>query len=180
MDILKKILLIVAGIIVLFLLIALIVEKEFSLTKEVVINLPKQQVFNYAKLIRNQEQYSVWVMADPKIKLVYTGTDGTVGFTSSWESKEKNVGVGAQEIIELQEAERMKVEIRFKKPFEGTNYATTTLTALDEKQTKVSLEFRGKSAYPMNIMNLFMNRLVGRDMQTNLSNMKRNLENEAP
>lgn len=173
-------LLVVVAIVAAVLLIALFVEKEFSLTKETIINQPKQQVFDYAKRIRNQEHYSVWVMADPKIKIVYTGTDGTVGFTSSWESKEKNVGVGAQEIIELQEPERIKVEIRFKKPFEGTNYATTTLTALGEKQTKVSLEFTGKSAYPMNIMNLFMNRLVGRDMQTNLTNMKRNLENTAP
>ena len=176
MKILKKIALAILGIIAVVLVFALFIDKEFSLTKEVTINKSKQQVFDYAKLIRNQEQYSVWVMADPNINISYTGTDGTTGFTSAWVSEDKNVGVGEQEIIELQEGERMKVEIRFKKPFEGTNYAVTTFTAVGDNQTKVTSEFSGKSAYPMNIMNLFMNSFVGNDMQANLNNMKRNLE----
>ncbi len=176
MKLLKRILLFILALVILVLIAALFISKEFSLSKEVVINKPKQEVFDYAKLIRNQEKYSVWVMADPNIKIAYTGTDGSVGFTSSWESKDKNVGVGAQEIIEVKEGESMKVEIRFKEPMEGTNYANTTLTALSDNQTKVTTTFSGKSTYPMNIMNLFMEQFVGKDMQTNLNNIKKNLE----
>ncbi len=36
-------------------------------------------------------------MMDPNVKLIYTGTDGTVGFKSAWSSDVKNVGVGEQE-----------------------------------------------------------------------------------
>lgn len=176
MKILKRILLFILAVVAVVLIAALFISKEFSLSKEIVINKPKQEVFNYLKLIRNQEKYSVWVMADPDIKIVYTGTDGTTGFTSSWESKDKNVGVGAQEIIEVKEGESMKVEIRFKEPMEGTNYANTTVTALGNNQTKVITTFSGQSTYPMNIMNLFMEKFVGNDMQTNLNNMKKNLE----
>ncbi len=176
MKILLSILFILAGIIALILLVALFVKKEFMLEKQIIIQKPKQEVFNYLKLIRNQELYSVWVMKDPKINIVYTGTDGTVGFISSWTSDDKNVGVGAQEIIELKEGESMKVEIRFKKPFEGTNYATTTVSTTDDGKTKVSNMFTGKSKYPMNIMNLFMDKLLGKDMQQTLDNMKANLE----
>ncbi|RXK62338.1 polyketide cyclase [Lacibacter luteus] len=176
MRFIKRILLVLLTLIAILLITALFISKEFSLSKEVVINKPKQEVFDYAKLIRNQEKYSVWVMADPNIKIVYTGTDGTPGFTSSWESKDKNVGVGAQEIIEVKDGESMKVEIRFKEPMEGTNYANTTVTAINENQTRVTTTFSGKSAYPMNIMNLFMDKFVGNDMQTNLNNMKKNLE----
>ena len=54
------------------------------------VNKPKQQVFDYVKLIKNQEQYSVWVMKDPNIKIVYTGTDGTVGARrTGWQQRQR-------------------------------------------------------------------------------------------
>ncbi|MBC7874840.1 MAG: SRPBCC family protein [Ferruginibacter sp.] len=176
MNILISILLVLGGIIVLFLVLALVTKKEFSLEKEIVINKPKQEVFNYLKLLRNQEKYSVWVMKDPLIKLIYTGTDGTVGAASAWESKDKNVGIGEQEIKKITDGESVQVEIRFKKPFEATNQALTTVTTVEGGQTKVSNQFSGKSKFPMNVMNLFMGKLVGKDMQKNLENMKQNLE----
>jgi uncharacterized protein YndB with AHSA1/START domain len=178
MNILITILLVIASIIALILIVALLTKKDFTLEKQATINKSKQQVFDYVKLIRNQEHYSVWVMKDPNIKIVYNGTDGTVGFKSAWESNDKNVGIGEQEIKKITNGESMEVEIRFKKPFEGTNWATTTLTTVGDGQTKVSLVFSGKSKFPMNIMNLFMDKLVGKDMQKNLENLKKNLEKQ--
>ena len=176
MSILLTILYIIGGIIALFLIIALLTKKEFSLEKQITINKPKPEVFNYVKLLKNQEYYSVWVMKDPNIRLVYGGTDGTVGASSSWESNDKNVGIGAQEIIKMKEGESFETEIRFKKPFEATNYAVTTVSDAGNGQTKISTTFSGKSKFPMNVMNLFMAKLVGNDMQKNLENMKANLE----
>lgn len=176
MSVIITILKVIGVLVVLLLLVALLAKKEFSLQKEVTINKPRQEVFDYLKLIKNQEKYSVWVMKDPNIKIVYTGVDGTVGFTSAWESNDKNVGVGEQEIKKVVEGESMQVEIRFKKPFEATNQALTTVTALNPGQTKVVTVFSGANKFPMNIMNLFMDKLVGGDMQTNLQNMKANLE----
>ncbi len=176
MNIFIAILLILAGIIALLLIIALISKKDFELAKQITINKSKPEVFNYIKHIKNQEQYSVWVMKDPNVKMIYTGTDGTVGFTSAWTSNDKNVGIGEQEIIAINEGESIKVEIRFKKPFEATNYATTTVTALSDTQTAVSNVFTGKQKFPLNIMNVMMDKLVGKDMQQNLINIKANLE----
>ena len=76
----------------------------------------------------------------------------------------------------MKDGESMEVEVRFKKPFEATNYARTTVTAVDPNQTTVSNLFYGKSKFPMNIMNLFMDKMIGKDMQQNLQNMKNNLE----
>jgi hypothetical protein len=176
MGILLTIIAVIAGIIALLLIVALLTKKEFRLEKKVVINRSKQDVFNYLKLIKNQEKYSVWVMRDPNVKIVYTGTDGTVGFKSSWESNDKNVGIGEQEIIKITEGESMEVEIRFKKPFEATNYASTTLTGAGDSQTILTQVFYGKSKFPMNLMNLVMDKMVGGDMQKNLVNLKNNLE----
>jgi len=176
MGILLTILAVIGGIIGLLLIIALLTKKEFTLEKQVTINRSKQDVYNYLKLIKNQEKYSVWVMKDPNIKIDYTGIDGTVGFTSSWESNDKNVGIGEQEITKLKDGESMEVEIRFKKPFEATNFASTTLTNMGDVQTKLTQVFYGKSKFPMNLMNLLMDKMVGGDMQRNLENLKNNLE----
>lgn len=176
MNILVLILIIIGSLVALFLLAALLTRKNFTLEKQIVINRPKQEVFNYVKLIRNQESYSVWVMRDPKVRLTYTGTDGAVGFISAWESNDKNVGIGEQEIINVKEGESIEVEIRFKKPFEATNYALTTIAAEGNNQARVSNKFYGRSKFPMNIMNLFMGKIVGKDMQQNLQNLKNNLE----
>lgn len=175
MNILLIVLSIIGGIIVLFLLTALLVKKDFVLGKDIIVNKPASEVFNYIRFIRNQEQYSVWVMKDPNIKILYAGEDGKLGFTSSWTSEDKNVGIGAQEIIDVQEGRSMKVEIRFKKPFEATNYATTSVEAIAPNQTKLSSVFTGSQKFPMNVMNLFMDKLVGKDMQANLENVKKNL-----
>ena len=176
MSILLVILYTLGAIILLFLLLALFIKNDFKLEKQVMIKKSQQDVFNYCKLLKNQEYYSVWVMKDPNIQIVYTGIDGTVGACSSWTSNDKNVGIGAQEIIKLDEGNSMQVEIRFEKPFKATNYATNTLTTIGNGETKLSHVFTGHSKFPMNLMNLFMDKLVGKDMQQNLENMKAILE----
>lgn len=175
MNIIITILIILGGLVALFFIIALLTKRDFSIEKQITINRPRQDVFNYIKLLKSQEQYSVWVLKDPNIKLVYTGTDGTIGAMSSWESKDKNVGVGEQEIKKMTEGECIEVEIRFKKPFEGTNNALTTLTTVDGG-TNVTNRFYGRSKFPMNVMNLVIGKMLERDMQQNLVNMKNKLE----
>ena len=175
MNILIIILCIIGGLIALFLIIAFFTKRDIAVEKTILINRPKQEVFDYIKYLKNQEYYSIWVMKDPNIKLVYTGTDGAVGGTSSWSSNDKGVGVGAQEIKQITDGERIYTELRFEKPFKATNYATMTTTN-EGAQTKVSMLFTGHSKFPMNFMNLFMDKLIGKDMDKNLHNLKNKLE----
>jgi hypothetical protein len=157
-------------------IIAAILPKSFSVSAEIVINKPSHEVFNYVRHLKNQEKYSVWVMADPNIKIDYQGTDGTVGFISSWSSENKNVGIGAQEIKSIKEGERYDVELRFEKPFKATNQAFTTTTPVDANRTKVTTVFTGKNAIPMNLMSAMIRKMLLRDMNTNMMNLKKILE----
>ena len=72
MNIFLLILLILAGLIALIFIIALVAPKDYNVTRDIVINRPRMEVFNYARMIKNQEQYSVWVMRDPNVQIVYT------------------------------------------------------------------------------------------------------------
>jgi len=176
MNIVLIILSIIGGLIVLLLLIALISPKKYSVSRELVINRPRMDVFNYARLIKNQEKYSVWVMRDPNVNIVYKGTDGTVGAMSSWKSENKNVGVGEQEIKKIKEGESIETEIRFEKPFKSTGYGWTILNDDGAGMTKVTTRFYGYSKYPFNAMNFMMDKMLGKDILQNLKNMKSNLE----
>lgn len=172
---LTKILLVFIALVVLFLVIAYFTPREFSLSKSVTIDAPREKVYEYIRLLKSQEKYSVWVMTDPNIAMQYIGTDGAVGATSSWKSEMKNVGVGAQTITALVPNEKMTVEIRFEKPMKATNYADTTLETVGG-QTKVTNTFYGTSKFPMNITNLFLDKMIGGDIETNLTNLKKIME----
>ncbi len=170
------ILYIILAIIAVILLAAAILPREFNVSSEIIIEKPHTEVFNYVKLLRNQEKYSVWVMADPNIKIDYKGTDGAVGFVSSWTSENKNVGIGAQEIKAIKEGERYDVELRFEKPFKATNQAYTTTTTFKGNYTKVTTVFTGRNPFPMNLMSFMIRKMLLKDMNQNMTNLKSILE----
>jgi hypothetical protein len=106
----KLIVVTVAVIIAVPLIAAIFIKKDFVIEREIVLNKPKQDVFDYLKHLKNQENYSKWVALDPKTKISYSGTDGTVGFVMAWESDNPDVGKGEQEIKNIAEGDRIDVE----------------------------------------------------------------------
>ena len=87
MNIIITILLVVAGIIALLLIIALFMKKEHYVNREIIINAPRQKVFDFLKLLKNQDQFNKWAMADTDRKKEFKGTDGTVGYIYCLERK---------------------------------------------------------------------------------------------
>jgi uncharacterized protein YndB with AHSA1/START domain len=178
MKILKRIGLGLVAIIVLLLVVALFLPKEMHIKREVTIAKPRGEVFRYIRYIKNQDNYSKWNMTDPDMKKAYRGTDGTPGFVYSWESDK--VGTGEQEIVRINEGERIDMNLRFVKPFKNTANAYMTTTDAGAGQTKVEWAFEGKSSWPMNLMSAIMSGKVGKDLQTGLNNLKKNLESNQP
>lgn len=177
MNILITIALILVGIIALLLIIGLFSKKGYTITRSITIHKPKQDVFNYLKLLKNQDYYSKFVMTDPSMKKVFSGTDGTVGFIYAWDSKNKQAGKGEQELKKITEGESTEVEIRFERPIKGVSQAVMT-TEDAGVHTKVTWTFISEMRYPMNIMMLFINfdKLLGKDMEESLTMLKNNLE----
>jgi hypothetical protein len=173
MKILIVIIILVVSLLVLLLILGLFMKKEYKVGREVVIKKPKALVFDFIKLLKNQNSYSVWAAIDPNMRKEFRGIDGTTGFVSSWESNNKNVGKGEQEILSIIEGEEINYVIRFIKPFESTSYASMCVSAIADIQTRVQWVFTGNMKYPMNLMLLFMNmeKMIGRDLQTGLANL---------
>ena len=178
MNILLIILLAIFGLITIIVIIAAAQKDESVIEREVTINKPTQEVFNYIKLLKNQDYYSKWVMMDPNSKKTYTGIDGTVGFISAWESTNKQVGQGEQKITNVINGERLDSELHFMKPFDGISQAWMTTESVSDNQTKVKWGFRTNRKFGMKLAYILMNleRKLGNDFQENLSNLKNVLE----
>lgn len=173
----KKVLYAILGLVAIFLLAALVMPKDYAVEKEIVIHKPKSEVFAYLKSLKNQDNWSVWMKLDPKIKKEYTGVDGTVGFVSKWEGNE-DVGQGEQEIKKIIEGDRIDTQLRFIKPFKSTSDAYMITETVDSTQTKVKWGFDGSMPFPMNAFMPFMGieKAIGNDFTTGLQNLKGILE----
>jgi uncharacterized protein YndB with AHSA1/START domain len=176
MKILKRVLLGILAVIIILLVVALFVPNNYKIERTATINKPASIVYEYVKQLKNQDQYNKWVMADPAMKKTYRGEDGNVGFVYAWDSEDKNVGKGEQEIRQLTPAKAVDCEIRFEKPFE--NVATTRMQtdSSGPSTTNVIWTMEGKNKYPFNLMNLFIDGMLGKDLETSLSTLKQRLE----
>lgn len=177
MKLLKRILIGIVTVIALLLTTALFVKKDYRVEQEVVVNKPKSDVFNFVKHARNQDQFNKWILSDPQMQKSYKGTDGTVGFVYAWDSREK-AGKGEQQITAIREGERVDLHLHFIKPMESDADAWYTTEALAADQTKLKWGMSGRSPYPLNLMNLFIPGLLGKDLQTSLAALKTILEKQ--
>ncbi|MES2646417.1 MAG: SRPBCC family protein [Bacteroidota bacterium] len=176
MKILKMILLVIAIIIAIPLVLALFIKRDYSVQRDITINKSNTIVYDYVKYLKNQEQYSKWVMTDPAMRKQLSGTDGTVGFVYAWDSDNKQAGKGEQEITKLMEGKEVDTEVRFEKPMKGIASIKMFTEDIGNNQTKVSWGMTGKNNYPMNFMNLFMGNMLGKDLDVSLNNLKTILE----
>lgn len=170
MKTLKKIFIILLIIIAIPLIVALFVPKEFKSERTIVINKPKNEVFEYVRYVKNQDNYGVWQLSDPDMKKEYKGTDGTPGFVYRWESE--SMGNGTQTITNIAEGTRIDSELDFGFGTPAKAYIITKEKG--EGTTEVTWGITGRTPYPFNIMSLFYD--MGDDFRKGLENLKKELE----
>ena len=154
------------------------IKKEYTITQDIIIDKPVDDVFAYLKFVKNQQFFSKWWMIDPASKKTYTGVDGSEGFIAAWDSQNKQAGKGEQQITKLTPGERVDYEIRFEKPFKGVAYSHIATQSTTPATTKVTWVFYGVNKYPMNLMSalLKLNQVLANDLQQSLQNLKSLLE----
>ncbi len=171
------ILIIIGAFIALIIILGIVMSKEMQVEKSVTINKPKQPVFDYVKMVRNQDNFSIWNMKDPNMKKEHKGTDGQVGFIYAWDSAaDKNAGAGEQEIKAIKEGESIDFELRFKRPMENTSSSYMRTESISANETKVIWGFKGETKFPINIMKGMFEKLLGKDMEKSLGNLKQILD----
>jgi len=168
---------ILAIVVLLVIILALAAPKAYTLSRSIIIDRPIEEVFQYLKLIKNQNEWSPWKKKDPNMTQEFVGEDGKVGFISKWIGN-NDVGEGEQEIMTIIENESIETQLRFFKPWKSQSIGTLLVDKVEDVKTMVTWGFSGKNPIPFNIFMLFynMDKTVGKDFEEGLNDLKQVLE----
>jgi hypothetical protein len=147
-----------------------------KIEKSIAIKRPSGEVFNYLKMTKNQDNFSVWNMTDPDMNKNYQGTDGTVGFVYAWDSAIKNVGAGEQEITGMENGKYIEYAIRFFRPMQNTGKSRFEITGDGDQNSVVTWVFESPSKFPMSLFAPLFKLMLGKDIAKGLINLKTILE----
>jgi hypothetical protein len=176
MKILKKLLFVFLGLVILALIAAAIMPKDYSVSVTETINRPKAEVYDYVKIFANQKEYSEWIKPDPNLKLEITGTDGTVGSKSSWKSDNPDVGSGSQKITAMTD-NQIDIDLEFIAPMAGTGKVVNTFEAKDSTTTVLNVTTKFDAPFPLNLPSiLFGKPMIEETEKKIMANIKSILE----
>jgi hypothetical protein len=135
-----------------------------------------EDVFGQVNDFHNWDRWSPWLKEDPNAKVTYEGPPSGEGAVFRWAGNE-NVGEGNMKIIESKANERVRIELNFLKPMEGTAQTEFTLVPAGE-QTKVTWSMDGNNNFLGKMFCLFMDmdEMIGSKYEEGLANMKKIVE----
>jgi hypothetical protein len=171
------ILYILGGIVLLILILGMLAPKNYDVSRSIIVNKPKSEVFKSLRSLKKQGEWSPWEKKDPNMKKEFTGTDGEVGAKSAWVGN-KEVGEGEQEITKIIEGERIEGKLRFFKPWKSEADCYFNVEDASGSGTNLTWGFSGKNKFPFSIFMLFfsMEKTVGKDFEEGLDSFKSLME----
>lgn len=171
MRVLKWILGVVVVLAVVFVAGGFLMPREVTVTRDIVINAPAEEVFPLVNSLQEGQKWSPWLERDPDVELTYEGPESGVGNKMSWASEVDTVGNGTQEITVSTQNERVETALDFGTM--GTAKAAFILAA-DGAGTKVTWNLVSDMGNnPMGRwMGLMMDGWVGPDYEKGLGNLK--------
>jgi hypothetical protein len=175
----SKVLVLIFGFIcTVFFIVALFVRRDYKIERKLQIDRPVEQVFDYVRILDNQEEYNLWYLIDPPADKVRTGKDGTLGYVLAWDSDDIRLGKGEEKIVNFKQFRRIDIAVRFKRPLPFTDYIYFITEMTPDNNTVLTWGIHGERMYPTNIVYLYyeMNKLLTYKLERSINKIKRNLE----
>jgi hypothetical protein len=144
----------------------------FRVQRTASIKAPAEKIFPLINDFRRWGGWSPWEYKDPAMKRTYSGAASGKGAVYAWDGN-KNVGSGRMEILEASAPSKIVIKLDFIKPFEGHNTAEFTMMPRGEA-TDLTWVMDGPTPFLGKIVHVFINmdRMLGRDFETGLANLK--------
>jgi len=151
---LKKILLGLVAVIVLFLAYAATRPTNFRVERSATLAASPAALFAQ---VNDHHNFSVWnpfLKLDPNVKNTSSGPASGVGAVCSWEGN-SDIGAGSSTIIESKPSELVRMRMDWKRPMEGTATVDFTFRPADDK-TVVTWAMYGKNNFLGKVVSIFM------------------------
>ena len=149
---------------------------EFSLSRSVTIMAPPERIFPLINDMKLMNSWNPFVLADPNIKLDYSGPAAGVGARCDWDSKAR-AGAGNLAISASRPSSSIDMQLTMLRPFPGQNLVTFRL-APSGAATTVTWGMTGASSDLSKLMGLVMSmdKMVGGAMEKGLADLKATAE----
>jgi carbon monoxide dehydrogenase subunit G len=136
------------------------------------IEAPPDRIAPLISDFRNWTAWSPYEHRDPAMKRRLEGPPSGAGAIYEWEG-DRSIGKGRMEITHVSPS-AIVIKLDFIKPFEAHNTAEFTLAPSGDG-TVVTWAMHGPSPFMTRLIGMFfsMDRMVGRDFETGLANLKR-------
>jgi carbon monoxide dehydrogenase subunit G len=146
---------------------------RFAVQRATTVQAPPDRIFPLINDFHQWGSWSPYETRDPAMKRSYSGADSGKGAVYGWEGN-KDVGSGRMEILDAQAPSKIVIKLDFFAPFEGHNTAEFTMLPQGDG-TNVTWSMHGPSPFIGKIMHVFINmdRMVGKDFEAGLANLKR-------
>lgn len=179
MKMLKKILLGLIVIIVVFVIVVATRPSEFTVTRSTSVAAPSAAVFEQVNDLHKWEAWNPWMKLDPSAKTTYEGPAAGVGAVSRWAGNSQ-VGEGSMTIAESKPNELVRFNLEFLKPFKGNATAEFTFKS-EGNGTVVSWSMSGKNNFIAKAIGLFMDcdKMIGTQFEKGLADLKKQAETPA-
>ncbi|MCB1037598.1 MAG: SRPBCC family protein, partial [Acidobacteria bacterium] len=168
---LKKLLIGLLALVALLVVIGFLLPDDSHVERSTVVNAPACTI--YAQLVDFQRfnDWSPWAKLDPETQYTYSGSDWGAGAKMSWTSKNRNVGVGSQEIKSAEPYKEVRVVLDFGD--QGLAHSFYLLTPEGEG-TKVTWGFDTSFEGSLigRYFGLFMDSMVGASYEEGLASLK--------
>ncbi|MFL9861548.1 SRPBCC family protein [Paraburkholderia madseniana] len=168
---LKVILISVVAAVGLLLIYAATRPDNFRIERSVRIEAPPERVYGLIDDLHQFNRWNPFLRKDPAAQGTYSGTPSGKGARYAWQGEK--VGVGQMEIVDTTAPANVTMNLDFIKPFEAHNIADFTLKP-EAGATQVTWAMHGSAPFLSKLMQVFvsMDRMVGKDFEDGLSNLK--------
>jgi carbon monoxide dehydrogenase subunit G len=169
---LKKILIGLAALILVFVAIVAMQPADFRVERTTKIAAPQADVFAHVNDFHKWDAWSPWAKIDPAAKVGFEGPEAGQGAAMTWSGNDE-VGEGKVTIVDSRPSDLVKVKVDFVRPFEGTNSSEFQFKP-EGDQTAVTWTMSGEQNSVAKAFCLVMNgqKMMGDDMEKGLAQMK--------
>lgn len=175
----KKVLSVIAIIIVVLAVIITLQPSHFKVTRSLNISAKVDQVFPHVNDLRQWEEWSPWTKMDPDAKMSYSGPQAGKDAAMSWDG-DNNVGAGTMTITDSVKNESVSFRLDFTRPMAGTSTASFTFKP-DGNSTVVTWTMEGDNNFIAKAIGLVLNcdKMIGSQFEQGLNNLQAIISKES-
>ncbi len=167
----KTLVMVVTAALALLLIVAAFRPDTFRVERHITVAAPPEKLYPFLSDLHQFNRWNPYLRKDPSTKERYGEVTAGVGGLYAWESEK--VGTGSMRIEQVQPPREVRMALDFVKPFVAHNTAEFTLTP-EGNQTVVTWAMHGPANYISKLLGTvgLMDRMVGRDFEDGLQNLK--------